>query len=98
MLDTLFIVGPLQHTLDEDPRCLNGVGLDGARFDQLFDFCDGDPPRGRHHRIEIPRRPAIHQIALDKAKCEAAFLVSSKPVRIELDPEVNLLFEGKLEN
>jgi len=43
-------------------------------------------------------KPTMHQIALDKAKCEAAFLVSSRPVRIELDPDVNLLFEGKLEN
>ena len=39
------------------------VGIDGAHRHQLLDLGDADLGRRRHHRIEVPRRLAIDEVA-----------------------------------
>ena len=39
------------------------VGIDLAGLDQLLDLGDRDARRGRHHRIEVARRPPVDQVA-----------------------------------
>ena len=39
------------------------IGIDGAGLDDLLHLRDGDTSSGRHHRIEVPRRAPVDQIA-----------------------------------
>ena len=54
---------PLDQPLHEDARCVDAVRLERAGVDQLLDLGDGVARRGGHHRIEVARRLAIHEVA-----------------------------------
>ena len=53
----------LQDVLHEDARRDDVIGIDRARLDEVLDLGDRDARRGRHHRVEVARRPAVHEVA-----------------------------------
>src|SRR2546428_2143317 len=62
LLDSLFIVRPLEDARHEDSRRMDRLGIDPAGLDQALHLGDGDARRRRHDRIEITRRPPVHEV------------------------------------
>jgi aminopeptidase N len=48
--------------------------------------------------LESESAPTLQKITVDKQSGEFSVPIAQKPVKIQLDPQVNLLFEGKLRN
>jgi hypothetical protein len=68
LLDALLGARDVDDALDVDSGGDDVVGIDLARLDQMLDLGDGEPGRGRHHRIEIARRLAVDEIAFRVAR------------------------------
>src|SRR6185312_10840072 len=62
-LDTLLGGADLDNALDEDAGRMDVVGIELAGGNEMLDLGDGDFRGGGHHRIEVPRRLAVDQIA-----------------------------------
>ena len=60
-------MGAEDDAIDIDAGGVDAVGAQLARRDDLLDFGHGDGAGCSHHRIEVPRRLAIDQIALSVA-------------------------------
>src|SRR5207244_6201865 len=63
LLDALFVPLSLQDVLHENSRRDDVIRIDRAGLDEALDLGDRHRGGGRHHRIEIARRPAIHEVA-----------------------------------
>src|SRR5262245_45545687 len=63
LLDPLFVLGTLENVMHESTARDDMIGIDRARLDELLDLGNGDTRCRRHHRIEIPGRSSIDQIA-----------------------------------
>ena len=63
MFDRFSGVRDMHDALHENARRDDLVGVDLARLDEMLDLGDRHLAGGRHHRIEIPRRLAIDEIA-----------------------------------
>src|ERR1700730_16423372 len=62
-LDSFFEMLALKNSLHEHAGRMHHVGIQFARFDQVFDFRNRDPGRGCHHGIEITGGFAIDEVA-----------------------------------
>src|SRR2546425_1115804 len=63
LLDSLFIVRPLEDPAHVDARSMHRLRVEIARRDQVLHLGDGDARRGGHHRVEVARGFAVHEIA-----------------------------------
>src|ERR1017187_1795771 len=61
--DSLLKQLTLENSLHVHAWCMHQVGIECSRFDQVFDFGDGDLGRGGHHGIEIARGLPIDKVA-----------------------------------
>jgi aminopeptidase N len=69
------------------------INLAQAQKNQIFKF-----PLEVGIYLEGVAGPKIEKAEIEAANAKLTFPVVSKPVKIELDPNVNLLFEGNLKN
>src|SRR5436190_21832196 len=63
LFNPLLVHRPTDDVPDEDTWGDDVVGIDLSGFDQLLDLGDRDASGACHHRIEIARRPPIHEVA-----------------------------------
>ena len=88
-LDPLLVFLALDDPVDINARRVDLIGIEFADFDQFLDLRDADLAAGRDHRVEIPRRfsvdevagfialPCLHQRNLGRdARLEHIFLVA----------------------
>src|ERR1035438_4677753 len=61
--DSLLKQLTLENSLHVHAWRMDQVGIECSRFDQVFDFGDGDLGRGGHHGIEIARGLPIDKVA-----------------------------------
>src|SRR5262245_20979110 len=61
-LDAL-LSGSDDETIHEDARRVDGLRVELAGLDELLDLREGDLPGRHRHRIEIPRRFPVNEIA-----------------------------------
>src|SRR5580700_3622815 len=62
-LDAFFVARAVKDALDVDAGGDDGVGVELAHVDQLFDFGDGDAGSGGHHGIEIAGGLPVDKVA-----------------------------------
>src|SRR5919198_5301379 len=63
LLDVLLVIGALEDTLHINAGQVYLVGRNFAHVDEVLDFRNGDLRSHGHHRIEIARGLAEHQVA-----------------------------------
>src|SRR5262245_5325305 len=59
----ILVTRALQHVAYEDAGGDDVIGVDLARFDQVFHLGNRHPRSGRHHRIEIARGSMVDEVA-----------------------------------
>src|SRR5262245_40030729 len=62
--DPTLVSVAFQNALHEDSGGMHGIGVELARWDERFNFRDGDGGGSRHHRIEVARGTPVDQIAV----------------------------------
>src|SRR5258708_31617362 len=63
LLDLLVVGRAAEDAIDENARRVDVVGVELADLDQLLDLSDAYLRSRRHHRVEVPRRLAIDEVA-----------------------------------
>src|SRR5579871_3957505 len=63
LLDSLLVHLALKNTIYEHAWSMNAIWIQFSHLDEMLHFSNRDLRRGRHHRIKIPCRLAINEIA-----------------------------------